>query len=104
MLDCDIDGGERWYRYEQWLFTDGIVKIRCDSFPILRKTRCGVWLDLGFGEKRFVLSNAKKRWACPTKGEAMESFKARKLRQIKILDGQLKRSKEALKLIKKELE
>ena len=51
------------------------------SFP---KRPKGVWLDV-YGQKRFVLTAARRRFACPTKFEALGSLIASKKRQIKIL-------------------
>lgn len=84
-----------WYRYEECRHTDG-VRVTLREYPVLRKTPKGVWLDTGFGGSRFVLRDAHKRWACPTKDEAEESFKARKRRQIKILRRQLEDAHKAL--------
>ena len=59
---------------------------------VIRKTLCGVWLELPFGSgKRFVRKDARKRYACPTKDEAIDSFIARKRRQTRILTVQLNR-------------
>ncbi len=51
---------------------------------VSRRTPKGAWLG-----DRFVLLTARKRWACNTEQEALESFVARKTRQIKILSAQL---------------
>jgi len=51
---------------------------------------------MGCGDKKFVLTGATKRFACPTKEEALKSFKARKRRQISILEAQAKHAREAL--------
>jgi hypothetical protein len=55
----------------------------------------GVQLDF-YGEKKFVLKDARKRFACPTPEEAMESFIARKKRQRGILKAQLVHVEEAI--------
>lgn len=49
-------------------------------------------------EGRFVLLTARKRWACNTRQEALESFVARKRRQIDILDDKLARARKELQL------
>jgi hypothetical protein len=101
-----------WYRVEETLIgsVDGEfgmaikprVKLCWREYPVI--TPKGFWLDLGYGDKKWVSNSAKKRWACPTKREAMESFKARKNRQIYILEAQLKRSKAAYQIIKQHIE
>jgi hypothetical protein len=76
------------------------------TFEVVKKTRHGVWLREFwttlpfFGEKRFVLRGARKRFACPTKQEAMESFKARKRAQIAIHKMNLRLTERALALAK----
>lgn len=85
---------EYWYRYEESRYESG-HKVWLRGYPVLRATPKGVWLAIGFGERKFVLLDARKRWACPTEGEARESFIARKRRQIRILAGQLDRARQA---------
>lgn len=50
-------------------------------------------------QTKFVLLTANKKFACETKEQAEESFKQRKLGQIRILNEQLKRAKEDLSLV-----
>lgn len=68
------------------------TRLKCYDFNILRFTKCGCWIE---GEK-FVLLSGKKRYAYPTKEEALESFKRRKAMQIKILTRLLAQAKNAL--------
>jgi acetolactate synthase regulatory subunit len=42
---------------------------------------------------RFVRFDARKRYACPTKREALVSFVARKNRQVSILSSQIERAR-----------
>lgn len=58
------------------------------TFRILRHTPCGAWIDIGWGEKKFVRTVGRKRYACPTKDEAWKSFVARKQRQALIVHNQ----------------
>ncbi len=67
------------------------------SFPVLKKTPCGVQIDV-YGCRRFVNLGSLKRYACPTKEEALQSFYVRKRRQIKILKANLVKAETALKL------
>ena len=79
------------------------VSLLCLQFEVVSVTPCGVWLRTGElnarrpGE-RWVRRDAHKRWACPTKEEALRSYRARKRRQIKILRAQLREAKAALQL------
>lgn len=86
-----------WYRYEARHYAppidefdnvcgEGSRELVLVEFPVLRETRCGVRLTDG----KFILKQARKRFACPTKEEALESFKRRKIVQISILKAQLR--------------
>lgn len=58
--------------------------------PVVKTTPCGVWITDEIGRRRFVLRDARKRYACPTQAEALSSFQARKERQKRILTAQLR--------------
>lgn len=103
---------EVWYRVEDRRYSVAdewgdhsytTVQIHVREIPVLRHTPKGVWLEEPWniaGEgKRFVLRDARKRWACPSKEEAMESFRARKQRQARILRARLATVEEALSLV-----
>ncbi|UPT95468.1 hypothetical protein J4G48_0040655 [Bradyrhizobium barranii subsp. apii] len=62
-------------------------------WEIDRVTPKGAWVC-----GRFVLLSATKRWACPTEEEALESFMARKRKQIRILSHRLKEAEVDLAL------
>ena len=70
----------------------------CEKFSIVKYTRCGVWIKLDYYpyKDKFVNLNAKKKYACLTKKEAIESFIKRKNRQIEIPTDQLYHAKKAL--------
>lgn len=97
---------EVWYRY-----TDSIVssfdaeyeyvvarsvRLSLNEYRVIKHTPKGVWLDVGIGDRRLVLRNSRKRFACPTKKEALESFIARKECQIKIFEHRLQTARTAL--------
>jgi len=96
---------EVWYRYEDHLVSCGVdewceadrttVRLYCYEYPVIKHTWKGVWLDI-HGRKRFCLNKSKKRFACPSKEEAKESFIARKRAQIGILNQQVKNAQKAL--------
>lgn len=94
------------YRYYDVQYTDH-VGVHLMEFDIVKETKCGVWILIGYwldspDEKppkdvtRFVNMQANKKYACRTKEDALESFKARKHRQICILTAQIKRAEKAL--------
>ena len=85
------------YRYEEVLHKGGYVQVALQTFPITKKIPKGFWID-NFGVPRFVLSGAHKHFACLTKDEALESFMARKVRQIKILAAQYENTRQALSI------
>jgi len=76
--------------------TDPRLEIRWHK--VIRRTPKGAWLG-----DRFVLLTARKRWATNTEDEAIESFIARKHRQIEILKGKLKRAEADLALTKESI-
>lgn len=77
---------EKWYRVDA---RHGSMSV--ETFDVTKHTPCGVWLESEvFRTRRFVLKTARKRYACPTFDEALESFIARKKRQRAILRHQLR--------------
>lgn len=93
-----FDDNEYWYRYED-VRTNAGVDIRLRKYPVVRNTPCGVWIKLGLGEEKFVRSDTRKKFACPTRTKALESFKHRKRVQANILKQQLRRAEGALKAV-----
>lgn len=92
-----MDEQQFWYRFDdrrwaegyhdefgEWQSTGTRVTVDESKFRVLKTTPRGVWLD-DFGRQRFVRQDARKRFACPTRGEALESFRARKKRQLSIM-------------------
>ncbi len=107
---------EYWYRVYETRYApsldefenpigEGEVKVTIEPFQVIRKTPCGVWIapPWAFADEnghykcqRWVKRDANKRFACPTIVEAVESFKARKVRQIKILNAQIRSAERAI--------
>jgi len=86
------------YRYNDVLHGDEFhtyVKVYLYEYPVIKETPKGIWIR-EWGRKRFVNLEARKKFACLSKEDALISFKARKTRQVKILEAQLKNTKEAL--------
>lgn len=112
-------GHRIYYRYEERIFgtmNEYDPELHLESgrldilhFPVMKETPCGVWIKIPWIDsmngkgKKFILTNARKKYACPTIEDARESFMARKQRQIMILKGQLERARLALSLMKEEL-
>lgn len=80
------------YRYAVTYYENG-PRVDLEEFDMIKETQCGWWIiqagtydDYG---KKWVSKTAKKRYAYPTKEEALIGFKARKERQISILKARL---------------
>jgi hypothetical protein len=82
---------EVWYRYDD----DYDGNVLCTKYEVLKHTPKGVWLKFGNNDK-FVLKGARKRFACPDKDSALESFIARKYSQRKIVRRQVDRVEKAI--------
>ena len=72
--------------------------LRLDKYTVKRYTPKGVVLSVR-GRDRFCLIKSNKRFACPTIEEAVESYKARKTKQIQILKSNLERAERYLSMI-----
>ena len=77
-----------YYRYDNYSYDTYGISVVCYQYPVIKETLKGVWLDI-FGSRKFVLTKAKKHWACFTQEEALLSFIKRKECQASILRGQL---------------
>lgn len=96
---------EIYYRYiDQKIWYDENryeIEIRELHFPVSRTTPKGVWLNMGYGLKeKFILNDARRRFAYPTQELAMESFKARKRHQRQHILRALRQSEKVYELLK----
>lgn len=89
----------KFYRFQETRYSGGVIMLRKSEFAVVKDTECGVWLDV-YGQRRFCRTDARKRFACPTEQEALESYHARKRRQVRILRAQLASAEAALTLTK----
>lgn len=85
------------YRFHEVLYSERRVMLVKSIFNVIKETPTGVWIDY-HGTKKFVSLQSHKKFACKSEEEALESFKARKRRQVKILRTQLARAEMALQL------
>ena len=77
-----------------------------DEFDIIRETEKGYWIATGYvwhgdvegyeGPQKWVSKTGKKRYAYPTKQEAMVNYIARKTSQIKHCERMIKDAKKGL--------
>jgi|GEM_PF-4503303 hypothetical protein len=82
---------EVYYRYvDDWTGYDRSNPIvTLISYPVLRHTRCGVWIRVGFAEK-FVFSDPRgRRFAYADEQKALFSYRIRKERQHHLLVHQI---------------
>jgi hypothetical protein len=95
-----VQVGDVWYRVAALPFDGGRVSLYATEWSVERVSESGrtVWLrDItGLGDTRRALVGAHRQFACPTRDEALASFKARKRRQVKILNAQIEAAKRAL--------
>lgn len=75
----------------------GYAQLYAYEYPILKVTRCGKWIRAE-GERKFVLDTSRKRFAHETLELALESFRARRERQISILKARLAAAEQELAL------
>jgi len=104
-----------YYRYNDGINyldeEDESIYLRLETYEVIKETKCGVWIrylknnkysydPFKFVEgKKFILEKGvnhftRKRFAWPTKEEALASYIARKESQIGILSSQLNNAKE----------
>jgi hypothetical protein len=85
------------FRFEDTMTADG-VRVDRRKFKVIKETPCGYWILLyeSFDDKKWVSKVAKKRFAYPVLDDAITSFKARKRRQIEILEAQVLQARSAL--------
>ena len=101
---------EYWYRVEDRSYSIADewgdhcytrTEIQVHRFEVIKHTPKGVWLNLLFGDRRFVLASANKRFACPTVEEAVASFIARRTRQAQIYEARAKQARSLIERAKR---
>jgi hypothetical protein len=110
-----VDEPDKMYRYEETTYSRGVnevddplpgyhLVVRCREYTIVRRTPKGAWIVEGsphdqiHGFEKFVLLTARKKFACETRADALESFRARKRRQLGILEARANKVKLALEM------
>jgi len=87
------------YRYESHTQVDSFnhctAVLKLEEFEVVKETAKGHVIE-DYGLKRFVLLNAVKHYACTTKEEALQSFIARKKKEIEIYKTKLLKAETAL--------
>ena len=75
----------------------GRIVVHIHRYPIIKRTPCGMWIDV-YGDKKFVLLTATKQFACESIELAKQSFVARKKRQLAIYQAKMRKVVAALAL------
>jgi hypothetical protein len=87
-----------YYRLEHYNHCSYIT-LSYEQYHVIRKTPKGVWISTPYMNKKgkkFILDNATKRFAYPTKEEALNSFIHRKSRYLSILRSRMEDAQSAL--------
>jgi len=92
----------KFYRYEESLFVEDQVKVIERLFVSIKETIHGFCIIREFNYRtgipsrpRWISKTSRKRYAYPTKNEALMSFLARKRMQICTLENQILRASTA---------
>lgn len=75
--------GDPFYRYVDPYDTDSI-HLCTEEWRVDKITPAGYWIE-SYGERKFVLAGGGKRYAYPSKEEALDSYIIRKNRQLQHL-------------------
>lgn len=70
-----------------------------DEYPITKRTKCGVWVDV-YGKKKFINTQSRKQYAYATKDAAIVGYIKRTEAYIRILQGLLNRAQDELNMAK----
>lgn len=99
-----------FYRYTHRTYFGSDIRIELNVFILLRETDKGYWIipqhsehsDILWKEdiKKWIPKKSKKRFAYPTKSEALQNLVARTERYVLILSSRLRRAEQSLRLAK----
>jgi len=96
------DDRVKFFRYtsRNCSYNYNAVIIEDEVFYLEKETPCGYWIVDGFSTfRKWVSKTTRKRYAYPTREEALNSLYYRKKRQVIILEAQLKLAKSTIKQI-----
>jgi hypothetical protein len=85
------------------------TKLELRTYQVLSETTKGVWIVLGdiswlHGTKKWVSSTSRKRFAHPTKLEALEAYIKRAERRVEILTAHITQCSTGISLAHKEID
>lgn len=90
-----------WFRFDIEVDECNGVSLYMSTFTPVKWTAKGVWVVFMGGwrpKPRFILLNARKKYAHPDQDSALQGFIARKKLQVRILSAQHDRTVEALEM------
>jgi hypothetical protein len=90
------DTDMRLYRVDYTCTSNG-PQCCMNSFMVVKETPCGYWIEV-YGEGKWVSATARKRYAYPTKEEAINGWRARKHRHLAILHQKIHEIRRALEV------
>ncbi len=106
--------GDTWYRYQEVHYSgpvndygdpipnSGTVEVHLVKFAVTRITPKGVWVAEHMPMRhdplydKLIVHSWRKKYAHPTKWEALTAFKARKRRNISIYEARIRSIRKAL--------
>ena len=93
----------KFYRYDAHYIMSG-VDVLCDTFKLVKETPKGYWITIDslffYSWKKWISKTSRKRFAYPTKAEALNSFIIRKEKQIIHCERAMHNAKRALSIAK----
>lgn len=91
----------KFYRYEKDIFQERVIgdnpRLRCNEYDLHKETEKGYWIGYGVlgegkirSQSKWISKESNKRFAYPTKEEALENYYKRTSWRIKFLKQQLR--------------
>lgn len=93
---------DEWGDYVQGPAWAGRSVVELMEIPVIKRTPCGAWVGYCESDKKFVNLNWNKRYALPTIEEARNSYRARKKREIALMEGRAMLARRALEAAEKQ--
>ena len=93
------------YRCEAVNYTEDeyIPEIQYREFTVKKETNCGYWIDHQ-RKRKWVSKSSVKRFAYPTKAQALEALLFRRIRAKAISEAMVYRNDVVIELVKKRLQ
>lgn len=76
---------------------------RLETYPVIRETEHGCWIDMDWDMKKFVYKTGRNNFAKQTREEALVAYMHRKRKHVAILESDLRMARWRLDQVRKEL-